>query len=323
MEFPFHFIKVISLIYKGCCINKYPSEINIKDLEEKVSIFLNLPKDTSVTLFNGSDEALSSIIASAPASSTIGFLNPSFSMYKYYCKSYNKKFTEVSLNKTNFKVSNYKINTISNCDIFILCYPNNPTGNLLGINKVLYLITKCKNTKFLIDEAYYFYSNKTLINLTRHKNITVLRTLSKIGFAGIRIGALIFNSKKKSILKYAKSPYNLGTYQIKLLFLILTKNLMKLINIGINRINKYKKITYSLLSRTLYIKSFESYGNFILFENSNTCERLLFSNSIKLRKFYFNYKSYYRVSIGGKRKLFSFYKEILKNDRRLRLRKKN
>ena len=73
--------------------------------------------------------------------------------------------------------------------IFLAC-PNNPTGNRFSDKAVRKILDKA-DAAVVIDEAYFSFSGKTYLPLLKkYPNMIILRTLSKIGFAGLRIGVL-------------------------------------------------------------------------------------------------------------------------------------
>ena len=78
----------------------------------------------------------------------------------------------------------------SKARVIFLARPNNPTGNRFSEKAIRTILTDTKAV-VVIDEAYYSFSGKTwLPRLNKHPNMVILRTLSKIGFAGLRIGVL-------------------------------------------------------------------------------------------------------------------------------------
>ena len=94
--------------------------------------------------------------------------------------------------------------------IFLAC-PNNPTGNRFTDTKVKKILDHA-NAAIVIDEAYFSFSNKTWLPLLKkYPNMIVLRTLSKIGFAGLRIGVLIASRNVINELNKIRLPYNINS----------------------------------------------------------------------------------------------------------------
>ncbi|QSW37908.1 histidinol-phosphate aminotransferase family protein [Candidatus Vidania fulgoroideae] len=324
MEFPFCFInKLISRYKSSNTVNRYPNNELMSLCKLKVLRFFKLSNNYDVLIGNGSDEIISIIISSSCNNRYIALYRPTFDMYLKYCILYKKKLISISLIRPNFKIRYILSNIIPRCSVIFICYPNNPTGNIFNFSKLLSIIKYNPNTTFVIDEAYFFYSNVTLIKYANIYNVLILRTLSKVGFAGIRIGFLIGSPTNISTFYKKKSPYNIGIYQINIINIFLTSNIIKLINIGIKRILIEKNLLVYLLNKTKIITYLNSYCNFILFRSLESSFKLLFSPFIKLRGIYIFGIYYYRVSIGSRKEMIPFYKDIFRNDRRFRFRKKN
>ncbi|QSW37766.1 aminotransferase class I/II-fold pyridoxal phosphate-dependent enzyme [Candidatus Vidania fulgoroideae] len=323
MEFPFTFIsEIINKYTHTVNTNTYPTKKDITLAKTKILSFLKLKKlkHKNLIIGNGSDELISLLIATTANKHTIGFFTPTFTMYKKYCESYNKNFTELHLN--NFKLNKNSLKKIKQCKIFFICNPNNPNGNTFNKQQLLKLITTYPKTYFVIDEAYAPYSKSSLVNqINCNNNLIILKTLSKIGFAGNRLGIMISN--QKLITKYTKhkSPYNIGSKQIETIHKVLTKNLYKLIQIGINRIHHTKHLVTQKLQALKTIHQLKSKSNFILITN-NTNNPITYKN-IKIKTLTINNLLYQRISIGKVSDMLIFLKTIFKNEKRLLFRKKN
>jgi histidinol-phosphate aminotransferase len=94
--------------------------------------------------------------------------------------------------------------------IFLAC-PNNPTGNRFS-DAVIRKILNKTDAAIVIDEAYYSFSGKTwLPYLKKYPNMIILRTLSKIGFAGLRVGILAASREIVDELNKIRLPYNINS----------------------------------------------------------------------------------------------------------------
>ncbi|MGX7589735.1 aminotransferase class I/II-fold pyridoxal phosphate-dependent enzyme [Candidatus Vidania fulgoroideorum] len=324
MEFPFHFISSLIRNYINRDItNRYPNSNLLSLCRLKLLKFLKLYGYYDLIIGNGSDEIISLIISSANQSRYIAFFRPTFDMYRIYCLSYKRRYISISLIKSTFNIRSKISNILYNCSILFICYPNNPTGNLFSVRELLFLIKRNSNVLFIIDEAYFFYSKNTFLKYVSLGNVLILRTLSKVGFAGTRIGFLIGGYKLISFFRSIKSPYNIGIHQLNIIITFLTTNLIKLINIGINRLLTERNLLFYFFSRTSAFVYFNSYCNFILFRSLKSDFKLLISPLIRLKVIYIFGIYYYRVSIGSRKEMIPFYKDIFRNDRRFRLREKD
>jgi len=89
--------------------------------------------------------------------------------------------------------------------------PNNPTGTLWPREEIAALLKKHPDTILVADEAYVEYAGETLLDLLGgHPNLAVMRTLSKIGLAALRVGYLIAHPALLGPLEKIRPPYNVG-----------------------------------------------------------------------------------------------------------------
>ncbi len=96
--------------------------------------------------------------------------------------------------------------------VVYLALPNNPTGTLWRIDFALELAARHRDTVIVSDEAYVAYSGvSNLPQLAAHPNLVVMRTLSKIGLAGLRVGFTISAPAIAAVLEKVRPPYNLSS----------------------------------------------------------------------------------------------------------------
>ncbi|MGX7582933.1 aminotransferase class I/II-fold pyridoxal phosphate-dependent enzyme [Candidatus Vidania fulgoroideorum] len=283
--------------------SRYPFKNEISNSKRIIRDFYKLGKKFKITFGNGSDEIiyLLSILFF-----NIGSFKPSFTMYKFYSRILNKNFFEIELNnkfcinlkKTNFIIKKNKI------ELFFISYPNNPTGNLFDKKKILNIVKKNKKCLFVLDEAYFDFSKKTFTKYIKiFKNICILRTFSKIGFAGLRIGFLLSNKKLYKIINKVKSPYNFNILNIRLIPEILKNyNLLCVKKI----LNQKKKIEFLLKKKKIFF--YKSFSNFILINLEKKNYKKLKLKSIFIKKT--KIKNFYRVSIGNNIENYNFIKNL-------------
>jgi histidinol-phosphate aminotransferase len=96
-------------------------------------------------------------------------------------------------------------------NVAFFALPNNPTGTLWPLADVLALAARHPEVMVVADEAYFAYSGETLLaELPRHPNLVVMRTLSKIGLAALRVGYLVAHPRVSAALEKIRPPYNVG-----------------------------------------------------------------------------------------------------------------
>ena len=95
--------------------------------------------------------------------------------------------------------------------IVFLALPNNPTGTLWRMDFACELAARHRDTVIVSDEAYLAYCGRTnLPNLSAHPNLVVMRTLSKVGMAGLRVGYTVASPAIAHLLEKVRPPYNLS-----------------------------------------------------------------------------------------------------------------
>ncbi|MEO6777582.1 MAG: histidinol-phosphate transaminase [Kofleriaceae bacterium] len=96
--------------------------------------------------------------------------------------------------------------------VVFLALPNNPTGTLWRMELACELAARHRDTVIVSDEAYAAYSGATnLPALAAHPNLVVMRTLSKVGLAGLRVGFTISAPAIAEVLDKVRPPYNLSS----------------------------------------------------------------------------------------------------------------
>ncbi|MGX7577031.1 aminotransferase class I/II-fold pyridoxal phosphate-dependent enzyme [Candidatus Vidania fulgoroideorum] len=286
-------------------INRYYSNSEIRKIKNLILKKYFLKKKGEIFIGNGSDEIIS--LLNLLSSKNVGSFFPSFD-YSRNIRILKKKFFKIKLNKS-FDISYIKTNFLikkKNICMFYICYPNNPTGNFFSRTKIIKLIKENKNCLFILDEAYFDFSRKTFVNLIKkYNNLAIIRTFSKIGFAGLRIGILISNNKKLiHSLEKIKNPFNLNFISINFIPQII--KLRKKKELNIDHILIEKKRIFKILKKKRRI-FFLSKTNFFLIKIS-IHERIKIKNKNILFKD-FN-KFLIRVSIGNKKENNKFLKII-------------
>lgn len=246
-------------------MNRYPDPY-ARELKGLISKWLALPEDF-LMLGNGSDELIQAIlIATSWGSPAVVIPSPTFSMYKITGLAVGHSVFEVPLDDS-FDIDPSAIIDVcrrEKAKVIFLSTPNNPTGNRSSDEKVLEVIRK-SHALVVVDEAYGDFSGKSLIPyLNDHMNLIVLRTLSKIGMAGLRIGIMAANPALISELDKVRLPYNINSLSQAAASVIL-KN-MDVIEGQIDAIISERKRLYDALKEINGVTAYPSEVNFILFK---------------------------------------------------------
>jgi len=193
-------------------VNRYPDPEAL-DVITSLSRALEFPAN-GVLLGNGSDEIIQMIVeVFGGKSGCVLVPSPTFSMYRITSLILGKRITEVALDE-NFDIDlgpTLKMIRAEDPDIVFLATPNNPTGNSFSEEKVLEILEASAGA-VVVDEAYCDFSKKSYIPyIEKYENLLVLRTMSKIGFAGARLGMLFARPQIVGEVNKARLPYNINS----------------------------------------------------------------------------------------------------------------
>ncbi|MBW0454088.1 MAG: histidinol-phosphate transaminase [Candidatus Kinetoplastibacterium crithidii] len=286
--------------------NRYPST-NKKELIRTIKHAFNIPSEADVLFGNGSDELIQLIIQSCCAPGDIVLSpSPSFVYFEMASKFNHAKFVDVPLN------NNFQLNMIEMLSaiekhkpkVIFLAMPNNPTGSLWNNNEVQKIIDNAPGL-VVIDEAYQAFTDYTWMQMiTKLPNILVLRTVSKIGLAGLRFGYLSGNRDWISQINKVRPPYNINILtENAILEIISNKNIL---DEQTKQILKNKELLKSELEKFSDITVFPSHANFILIKICNKFDATDLYEKLKkggvliknLSNSHYLLKNCLRVSIG-------------------------
>jgi histidinol-phosphate aminotransferase len=189
-------------------INRYPDP-SAKTLKQAIGKLWGIRPEQMI-LGNGSDELIQSIVIAfgGPVLTPV----PSFAMYDITPRALSQDVVTVPLTREFDLDADAVIGKANQtgAKVLFLASPNNPTGNRYSDSAVRKVLEKV-NAAVVIDEAYYSFSGKTFLpHLAKHPNMMILRTLSKIGFAGLRIGVLTASPAVIGELNKVRLPYNIN-----------------------------------------------------------------------------------------------------------------
>ena len=137
---------------------------------------------------------------------------PSFVMYAMSARMRGQRVLEVPLGADWDLASQSLLAAarVAEPSIVFIASPNNPTGNKMSLDRLVALIEAMPRSLVIVDEAYIDYSDVNQLELyRRYANVAVLRTLSKVGFAALRVGWLIAAPELIQELDKFRPPYNM------------------------------------------------------------------------------------------------------------------
>ena len=193
-------------------INRYPAE-RIEDLRSALARHAQMPADCALTLGNGSDELITllAMACNLPGAVVMAPL-PGFVMYAMAASLQGLRFVGVPL-RPDFELDEAAmLSAIAEHRpaLIYLAYPNNPTANLWHADAIERIVQAAPGW-VVMDEAYQpFASRDSMDLLRRHDHVLVMRTMSKFGLAGVRIGYLIGRREIVGEIEKLRPPFNIG-----------------------------------------------------------------------------------------------------------------
>lgn len=298
-------------------INFYPDNDAVR-LRKELGNYVGV-KPESIMVSNGSSELIELVIKTfVDKGEAIMSFVPSFSMYQIFSQIHSARFIGVKSNE-DFTVDMgllIKRAREVNPKLILLCNPNNPTGNLIDQKDIKKLLEQTDSI-VAVDEAYMEFAEGSMVHeVSRYKNLIVLRTLSKaLGLAAIRLGYMIACDDIIKVINCVRAPYNLNaiTQYVGVLAL---KNKDR-IHDYVEEVKRERAFLYDEL-RKLPFTVYKSYGNFILVKSDiEDLGEKLEAQGILIRSFSGDMKQYYRITVGNRNEnleLLKSLKEIVKNE---------
>lgn len=193
-------------------LNRYPAERG-DVLRAKLAEHAKMPEGCDIMLGNGSDELISllTLACHVPGNTVIAPV-PSFVMYQMSAKLQGLPFVGVPLD-ANFELDVPAMLAAvreHKPALVYLAYPNNPTANLWN-DAAIDAIIEAAPGLVVMDEAYQpFAARDSMERLKRHEHVLLMRTMSKFGLAGARIGYLIARRELIAEVDKLRPPFNVS-----------------------------------------------------------------------------------------------------------------
>lgn len=265
-ESPYGF-KINDNILKSIRTNRYPDP-EAKTLKKIISKNLKL-RPENILVGNGSDELIYYLITTFGG--PVLYPTPTFSMFGIISQALGEKSIEIPLDKEFDLETEMMLDAVKKerPKLIFLSSPNNPTGNCFSAERILKII-EASSGIVIIDEAYQpFSSEKGFLPLLKdYENLVIMRTLSKIGLAGLRVGFLIADTEIVSEVNKVRLPFNLNSFsQAIAIEALKNKRTMKSY---IKSILSERGRLFNKLAGINGIMPYPSEANFILFKTGNS-----------------------------------------------------
>ncbi|MEC7640974.1 MAG: histidinol-phosphate transaminase [Nitrospinota bacterium] len=258
-------------IFRECLqetvLNRYPDPA-CRELKHALAKRTGSSVDHLV-IGNGSDELIQLILQIfCKDGDRIVFPDPAFGMYSIIAQGMGLSPQPFPLDD-QWDFSADKILTSlakSNARVIFFGYPNNPTGNCFSTTEIQEVIENFSGI-VVVDEAYYDFSKKTLLGQMKdHNNLIILRSLSKIGLAGLRVGYGLAEPFIIKQLDKVRLPYNSNSLSQRFAEKVLQN--FTAVDDQIHQIVKERQRLSQALSNIDSLTVFPTDANFILFRVS-------------------------------------------------------
>ena len=275
-ESPFGF-RITQKIIQFIQTNRYPDP-EAKSLKKAIAKDLKI-RPENILQGNGSDELIYYLITTFGG--PVLYPVPTFSMYGIIAQALGEKSIAVPLDHAfDLDLRRILIEIRKNKPkLIFLSSPNNPTGNCFSADRILKIIEAAANTSIVVvDEAYHpFAGDRGFIPMLRdYEHLLIMRTLSKVGLAGLRVGFLIAREEIIQEVNKVRLPFNLNSLS-QAVALDALKN-KKVLRRNIQLIISERVRLFRELFRIKGIMPYPSEANFILFrvaESDRVYENLL------------------------------------------------
>jgi histidinol-phosphate aminotransferase len=246
-------------------VNRYPDPHALQ-LSRTLRTAMGIPADMGLLLGNGSDEIIQMLAMTAGgAGRTLLTVEPGFVMYRMIAQFTDMNYAATPLRATDFALDTEALLRAmreTEPAILFLAVPNNPTGNAFDAEDLVRVIRAAPGL-VVIDEAYApFCSTSFLPRLGEHPNLLVMRTVSKMGLAGLRLGLLSGPREWIDEIDKTRLPYNINVLtQVSATFALEHKALL---DSQTEQIREDRARLFAVLEQLPGVTAYPSEANFIL-----------------------------------------------------------
>ncbi|MTW20224.1 histidinol-phosphate transaminase [Allochromatium palmeri] len=198
---------------RGLELNRYPDPQGLA-LQAALREAMEIPEDMGLLLGNGSDELIQmlALTVAAPGRKILS-IEPGFVMYRLIGLFAGMEYVGVPLQAEDFSIDLPAVLEAIEREqpaLVYLAYPNNPTGNRFDADDMVRLIEAVPGL-VIVDEAYAPFTDSSFMGLVGDwDNLLVMRTVSKMGLAGLRLGYLVGPPDWLAEIDKVRLPYNVN-----------------------------------------------------------------------------------------------------------------
>ncbi len=246
-------------------LNRYPDP-SAAALQAVMRPAMAVPDSAGVLLGNGSDELIQMIVqtVASPGQSVLA-PEPTFVMYRQIAAVAGLGFVSIPLREDFSLDAEAMLAAVRQQQpaVTFLAYPNNPSGNLFDAGVIKAMLAAAEGL-VVVDEAYAPFTDASFMQqLPNHDNLLVLRTVSKLGLAGLRLGLLAGAPEWLEQIDKTRLPYNIGSLnQLTGSFAMQHKSVF---DEQAGKIREARAVLLAGLQAMPLLTVFPSEANFILF----------------------------------------------------------
>ena len=251
---------------RSVALNRYPDPA-ARALQGPLREAMEVPAEMGLLLGNGSDELIQMILlALARPGAKVLAPVPGFVMYALTARVAGMEFVGVPLKSDDFALDREAMLAAireQRPAVVFLAYPNNPTGNLFETGDMEAVIEAAEGL-VVVDEAYHAFAGESFMGrLGEYDNLLVMRTVSKLGLAGLRLGLLAGEPAWLAELDKLRLPYNINSLTQASAQFILSRR--QVLEGQTARIREQREVLYRELTALPGLRVWPSRANFILF----------------------------------------------------------
>ena len=202
----------IARLVEQASYNRYPDP-NASRLKARLREVMAVPSAMDILVGNGSDELIQALmLACGKQDAVVMGLEPSFAMFRLIAAFCGMRFIGVPLRADFALDAERTLQAVAEHrpGLIFIAFPNNPTGNLFDPAAIERIVQQAPGL-VVVDEAYHAFAGQTFMpQLARFPNLLVMRTLSKLGLAGLRLGMLAGARTWLEHLDKVRLPYNVN-----------------------------------------------------------------------------------------------------------------
>jgi histidinol-phosphate aminotransferase len=263
-------------------LNRYPDPAASR-LRNKLMQVMQVPEDKAIVLGNGSDELIQMLamaVADHDGDNDVCLMSfdPGFVMYKMIADFVGIRYVGIPLaddfsldmEETRQAIAQHKPALI------FIAYPNNPSANCYNEKHIEEIISTAPGM-VVLDEAYHPFAQTSFMQrLSEYDNLLVMRTVSKMGLAGLRLGLLCGHQNIISEIDKIRLPYNINILtQIAAEFVL---DNIDVLDLQAKNIRDERDQLLTSMKAMNELQVFPSQANFILFRVLNKSANEVFES---------------------------------------------